>query len=267
MRWQLLGPLRLTDPQVQLPVTPKANTVLSLLLCRCNTVVPVSALFEESWGTQPPKSARTTLHTYILRLRRALATALSTTPEKVAREMLVTHTNGYRLAVDARELDITEFAALGRKGTAARKAGNPHQAAELYRCALDLWKGPPLADVPCGRALEAEIVRLNELQLAVNERRVALQLDLGQNHEALGEIAALARRHRMNENLHGLLMLALYRAGRRSEALDVFRQLRGLLVDELGIEPQSSLQGLHQEMLSSDFDIGTSNVATKFLPE
>lgn len=265
MKWQLLGPVQLTEPPVQLPVTPKANTVLSLLLCRCGTVVPVSALVDECWGAEPPRSARTTLQTYILRLRRALATALATTPETVAREILVTYTGGYRLVIDAGELDISNFAALARDGAACHNAGNAWQATELFDRALGLWKGPPFADVPCGPALQAEAVRLTELQMAINERRIAIQLDFGRSHEALGEIAALTSLHPMNENLHGLLMLALHQAGRRSEALDVFRRLRVLLVEELGVEPQANLRNLYQEMLSDSPDIGTSTVTTRFL--
>lgn len=252
MRWQLLGQLQLSDPEARLEVTPKARTVLALLLCRGDSVVPASALCDEIWADRLPKSARTTLQTYVVHLRRSLGQVIGAPASRVAEATLITCGQGYRLVVGAGEVDMNEFCRLRGAGVAARQAGQHHEAAAHLREALSLWKGPPLADVPCGPALEAEVARLNEVRLDVEEQLVALRLELGQSHEALGEAVGMVRRHPTNENMNALLMIALHRAGRRPDALKTFHELRSTLVDELAIEPGNGLQDLYQAVLASD---------------
>lgn len=267
MRWQLLGQVQLREPGTGLRVTPKARTVLALLLCRRDSVVPVSALCDELWGDRLPKSARTTVQTYVVHLRRALAQELGTTVEQVAEQTLTTCGQGYRLMVDVGEVDTSEFCRLSREGAAAREAGRYQEAVACFQDALALWNGPPLADVPCGLALDAEVARLNEAHLAVEEQMVALHLDLGHSHEALGEIAGMVRRHPANENMHALQMIALHRVGRRSDALKTFHQLRSTLVDELAMEPTKSLQALYQAVLASDPMVQGLQATTTFLSQ
>lgn len=267
MRWQLLGPVQLNDPEARLSVTPKARTVLALLLCRGDSVVPASALFDEIWGDRLPKSARTTLQTYVVHLRQALAEAVGTTVDRVAEETLTTRGPGYRLVVGGGEVDMTEFCRLSGEGAAARQAGQYREGVAHLQDALALWKGPPLADVPCGPALEAEAARLNEVHLAAEEHLVALRLDLGQSHEALGEAVGMVRRHPANENMNALLMIALHRAGRRPDALKTFHQLRSTLVDDLAIEPRSGLQDLYQAVLVSDPVVDSPEAMATFLSE
>lgn len=235
-----------------LPTASKPRKVLALLLTHANQMVPNLALIEELWDENPPKSAMTTLQTYILHLRKSLSAGLGMESSTVAEKILVTKANGYLFKVQSGELDLHRFEQLAARGRKALAEGDNDSAAELLRSALGLWRGPALDDIQAGRLLEAQIIRLEELRLTTLEQRIEADLRLGRHHEVLCELAALATHHSFNENLHAQLMLALHRSGRRSDALMVFRRLRTALTEELGLEPSLKIQQLHQAILSSD---------------
>ena len=69
MRISVLGSL---DAELKgipiLPTAAKPRQILALLAIYANQVLPVSALMQEIWGDAPPRSALTTLQTYILQL-------------------------------------------------------------------------------------------------------------------------------------------------------------------------------------------------------
>lgn len=250
---QLLGPMaaRMGDVSI-LPSAGKPRQALALLALQANQVVSVPMLMEEIWGTELPRSAPTTLQTYILQLRRKLNAATPLRSGGPAKTILTTVHGGYRLELPAESIDSHEFVELLGRGQEALRRSDDATAVRLLRQALDLWRGLMLVDVTHGRMLEIEVLRLEESRLGAIELRIAAELRLGRHMELLGELTALAAEHRMHESLHAQLMVALYRAGRPGAALEVFRQLRVTLIDELGLEPCPSLQRLHQAVLNAD---------------
>ena len=227
--------------------TPQQRALLALLLLNANQVVSRDRLIDELWGPSPPPSAPKLVQVYVSRLRKALD------PGRVDHgdELLVTQAPGYVLRVPWEEIDLRRFEHLSEDGRRALATGAPALAAETLRQALELWRGAPLADFTFEGFAEAEIGRLDELRLAALEDRIDADLDLGRA-ELAGELEALIARHPLRERLRGQLMLALYRAGRQSEALAVFRDARERLVEEVGVEPGPALRRLERAILEQD---------------
>jgi DNA-binding SARP family transcriptional activator len=245
---QLLGPLSASlGTRTITPNAAKQRKVLALLAVNAGRVVTVSALIEELWGDRPPRSASTTLQTYIFHLRNSMAVDMSR--ERVASEFLRTRHSGYQLECHT---DVEEFRRHPPAGRAGGAAGDPQTRTDLLGRALDLWRGPALSDVRQGRILETEAASLEETRLGVLERRIQADLALHRHADILGELTLLVARHPMNENFWGLLMTALYRAGHAARALDAFQRLRTILDDELGIDPSLRMQRLYQAILSGD---------------
>ncbi|MFJ1625155.1 BTAD domain-containing putative transcriptional regulator [Streptomyces sp. NPDC088190] len=237
------------------PTAPKPRQVLALLALHADQVVPVATLIEELWNDRPPRSARTTLQTYVLQLRDLIATALRRDPEgaepRSAKDVLVTTPGGYLLNTAGGTSDVREFERLAGLGYRAMDAGDFPGAARQLGDALSLWSGSALADVQTGTQLEMETRRLEETRLCALDQRIEADLRLGRHRELLGELTVLVSRYRTHENLHGQFMLALHRSGRRSEALDVYQRLRAVLVRELGFEPSAGLRRLQRSILMS----------------
>lgn len=235
------------------PTAPKPRQVLALLALHADQVVPVATLIEELWGERPPRSARTTLQTYVLQLRELISTALERapqgTPERTAKDVLVTSPGGYLLNTAGGASDVREFERLAGIGYRAMDAGDFAGAARQLRDALALWTGSALADVQTGTQLEMQTRRLEETRLCALDQRLEADLRLGRHRELLGELTVLVSRYRTHENLHGQFMLALHRSGRRSEALDVYQRLRNALVRELGLEPSAGLRRMQRSIL------------------
>ncbi|MBO2457457.1 AfsR/SARP family transcriptional regulator [Actinomadura violacea] len=232
-------------------LAPKPRKILALLLLNANKIVSTSSLMTELWGDRPPKSAVTTLQTYVLHLRKALGRIWGMSLPKIAQDILTTHTNGYMLSAPLGTIDLHVYDELVSTGHRALESGDVKRAVAHFEEALTLWSGPPLADVPAGRLLETEITRLTEDRLSTLEGRISADLRLGRHHQLLGELAALVGQHSFHEGLHEKYMLALYRSGRRHQALDVYQRLRSALVNELGIDPSPRLQQLHRSILAS----------------
>jgi SARP family transcriptional regulator, regulator of embCAB operon len=247
----LLGPLsaRLNDRPVA-PSAAKQRQVLALLALNAGRVVTISTLVEELWGEHPPRSYATTLQTYILQLRNALADALSGSP--AARALLGTRHCGYLMEDDVCQTDVDEFARLIRVGRAAAETGDHLAASEQLGRALQLWRGPALVDVRIGRVLELEVASLEQTRLGVLERRIEADLALGRHADMLGELTLTAARNPMNENLCAFLMITLYRSGHVGRSLETFHRLRSILQHELGVEPCPRLQRLQMAILARD---------------
>src|SRR5262249_29825634 len=202
------------------------------------------------WGDYPPPTARVTVQNYVKRLRRTLG--------DVGHSRIVTRPGGYLIRVAAHELDLTQFEALQAQARdAARRGEWPGVSTRLHR-ALALWRDRPLADVPCDRLEVRELPRLDEMRVQALEARAGADLHLGLHGEMLGELAQLVAAHPLRERLRGLLMLALYRAGRQGDALATYRRGRQVRVRDLGVEPGPELRRLHQQILTADpgLDLG-----------
>lgn len=230
------------------PSPPKVRQVLALLMVRANQIVHPDVLIEELWGHHPPKSAMTTLQTYIYHLRRMFAEEdLDTRGE----EFLVTQHPGYVLRVPRQALDTETFEELLTRGRGELEDGSTARAAGLLREALALWAGPPLANVSQGSILEAHVVRLEELQTHALQLRIQADLALGRHRELIGELRSLTAAHPLDEWVSTQLITALARSGRRSEALAAYRRVRAALQNELGLDPSIEVQQVLQDVLSA----------------
>ncbi len=243
--FRLMGPMEFYDGnQWQGIGSAKQRALLAVLLLKANQVVSLEQLIAELWDDHPPTSASNLVAGYAWRLRRAL--------DDRDGEFLTTRSPGYRLVVAAESIDIGECKRLVRQAHADLAAGLPEAAVEGFDAALALWRGVPLADVRPTPLVTAEVARLEETRIATVEARIGAELELGRHGMLLPELKVLVSQHPLRERLHAHLMTALYRDGQQAVALGVYRDLRRLLVDELGIEPSVSLRNLEQRILRND---------------
>ncbi|MFD7868724.1 BTAD domain-containing putative transcriptional regulator [Streptomyces sp. NPDC059783] len=266
-----LGALEVRENGVSItPTAPKPRQVLALLALHADQVVPVSVLVEELWGSKPPRSARTTLQTYVLQVRDLIAVALlkdpPDRPARTSKEVLVTAPGGYMLVSGDGVSDVREFDRLAGIGYRAMDAGDFPRAAETLRQALDLWTGEPFSGVQAGAQLGMEVKRLEETRLCALDQRIDADLRLGRHRELLAELTVLVSRYRTHENLHAQFMIALHRSGRRGEALGLYRRLRNTLVHELGIEPSARLARLQKSLLATPVDDGRNPLNGSVMP-
>jgi DNA-binding SARP family transcriptional activator len=241
---RLLGPLELHSGGVdRAPTTPKLLQLLAMLLIRPGKTVHIDSLVHELWNDTPPRSVRRTLHTYVHHLRRHLD------PEGEG-GLLVTSPPGYRLDVDAGVIDVSEFQRLHRVGRELLAEGDNTAAAHAFRTALDLWSGPPLANIHCGPTLAAYTVYLLEHRRNARDLWIEAEILAGRHREMLGVLRSLTTANPLDETLHGQLIRALWLSGRRSDALASYQWLRARRDDELGVDPCAELRELHRELLS-----------------
>jgi SARP family transcriptional regulator, regulator of embCAB operon len=255
MRFEIkvLGPLEVTLGGVSVvPTATKPSQLLAMLALNAGHVVTVSALMDELWDSRPPRSGIPTLQTYILHLRRKLQGALAQSGEQSSKDILITRRTGYLLDVQPQDVDAVKYHELSMAGRRAVNGGDYTTAARLLGSALDLWRGPALGDVPTGPQLEIEAMRLEENRLSDLELRIDADLRLGRHHQLLGELATLCARHPMLENFTAQFMLALYRSGRRCQALSAYQRLRDTVVEQLGLDPSPRLRQLHRAILAGD---------------
>ncbi|MGH6655853.1 MAG: AfsR/SARP family transcriptional regulator [Actinocrinis sp.] len=250
---RVLGPLSVEEQRVSIvPSASKPRQVLALLALRADRVVTVPTLVEELWGAQAPRSAATTLQTYVLQLRRLIGAALAPDPGRTAKDVLVTRHGGYLLEVQPGRIDAEEFGELAAAGRQAYESGDDRAASDLLSRALALWRGSALLDVRVGRVLELDVLGLEEARMGALERRLAADLRLGRHSALIGELRVLVARYPMHENLCMQLMLAFYRSGNSWRALEAFHALRNALNCELGLEPSTRVHRLQQAILRGD---------------
>ncbi|MDQ4010689.1 MAG: NB-ARC domain-containing protein [Actinomycetota bacterium] len=240
MDFEVLGPLRVRHGGQSARLSaPMSRTVLGVLLTRANTPVPVDVLVDALWAGQRDPRAAKKLQLHMHRLRRILDD-----PARIRFEH-----GGYTLQVHPGELDAARFESALAEGTAVSE---PARAVALLRTALGLWRGEPFSDVIDLPLLRAEADRLAERRLAGLAHLYAAELACGHANAIIPELVELAARHPMREQLQGLLMTALYQAGRQAEALEVYHRTRGALVEQLGLEPGNELQRLEHAILTGD---------------
>lgn len=225
LRFCLLGPVRAWRGTAEVDVgSPQQRLVLAVLLVARGRAVSHDQLLDAVWGEDHPRTAISILRTYVSRLRAVLGG-----------DAVVSVGNGYALVAGTTDLaDVEELSRQGR-----------------YAEALALWQGEPLAGL-AGDYAEVQRTHLSERRLTLLERRIGEDIEMGRHAEVVPELTVLCAEHPTREQLAGLLMLALYRSGRRAEAIGVFTDTRKLLDDELGIDPSVELADLHYKILTGD---------------
>ena len=246
MDFRILGPLEVLDEDrpVALP-GGRGRALLALLILHAGEVVSTARLIDELWGERPPPTVTTALQGLVSNLRKRLE------PAKAGGEapaVLRTTPPGYVLAVDPIRVDSNLFRRLLEEASGAAAS---ERSARLLR-ALSLWRGPALAEFTYQPFAQREITALEELRLVAIEERVEADLVLGRHGRLVAELEALVAEHPFRERVRGQLMVALCRAGRQAEALEVYRDAREALVEELGIEPGPGLRQLEQAILRQD---------------
>ena len=238
---RVLGPVELFDGNDVVRLRRAEQTLLAALAARVGERVPVDALVEALWPAGPPPSARKTLQGHILRLRRAVGPAA-----------ILERDGGYRLDPELVEVDATRVTRLVAAAREALRRGDAEVAIGLLGEVNEAFRGEPYEGVPDTAVPAGEVQRLVELRVAVVEDSAEAQLDLGQGERCIGELEAFVQANPYRERAWGLLMRALYQAGRPADALAAFGRARVLLAAELGIEPGPALRDVEQAILTHD---------------
>jgi DNA-binding SARP family transcriptional activator len=242
---RILGPLEVSDETGHVALGgPKQRGLLAILVLQAGSVVPTERLIDLLWGEEAPKTATASLQNAVGRLRRVLGA-----------DVLVTHAPGYVLKVGPDQIDARRFE---RALSDARRLPAEERRDRL-QAALDLWRGPALAEFAFDDFAQSEIRRLEELRLIVLGERIDADLELGRHGDVISQLEALVRDHPLRETFRRQLMLALYRAGRQAEALEVYQDARARFIDELGIEPGPDLKRLQSEILRHESGLAVSD--------
>jgi DNA-binding SARP family transcriptional activator/pimeloyl-ACP methyl ester carboxylesterase len=259
VRVRLLGPVEIEDDEGGSHVlgAAKERSLVASLALAGGTVVSTDALLWALWGEDPPSAARKTLQTYVWNLRQTLGA-----------DRVVTDPVGYRLRIEADDVDVHRFRSLVSSGDAALRAGRAGEARLHLAEALGLWRDDPFTGVAQHTGLAAEAVRLQQERLSALEARIGADLAVGLHRELVGELEQLVRQHPFRERLWGHLMIALYRSGRQADALAAYQRVRAVLLDELGLEPGGDLRRIEGAVLrheppaasglDDDIDTGTA---------
>jgi DNA-binding SARP family transcriptional activator len=251
--FRILGPLDVRVDGTSVPIGgPKQRALLALLLLSANRVVSRDRLIGELLSDQVAASADHALRVQVWRLRKALGRGSDDEPRLIGRAP------GYLLRVEPGELDLEAFEQTVAQGRNALADGRAEEAADALYAAATLWRGRPLADLEFEPFARVEVERLEELRLTAVEERVEAELVLGRHALLVPELERLVADHPFRERVRGQLILALYRSGRQAEGLEVYRETRKLLNDELGLEPGLGLKELEKAILVHDPALATT---------
>ncbi|MFJ5721662.1 AfsR/SARP family transcriptional regulator [Streptomyces sp. NPDC093149] len=243
MRIGLLGPLALDTGTGPRPVGgPRLRALLARLVLDAGRAVRPEALVEALWAESPPVDQANALQSLVSRLRRVLGDPA----------LLTSGPAGYRLAVEADAVDAVRFEQLARSGRQLHARARPAEAAATLREALDLWRGPALADVREAPFAGAEAERLERARLAALGDRIEADLALGADPDLIAELESLTADHPLHEGLHAQLIRALAVGGRGAEALAAYQRLRGTLADTFGSDPGPQVQAAHLAVLRGE---------------
>ena len=248
MRFQILGALEAEGPTACGTISAAMPRRVLALLLNYNRTVTVSSLVDELWDTRPPKLARKTVQTYIYTLRKHLD-GPGAGPSRIESSPL-----GYKIRVQAGELDYWEFEDAVQQGLAELRGGDPRRALERWRGAQRLWRGAMLADVRLGSLLQPIVTRVEGDLLRLREQVIDVALDLDEYRDLLPELELLAATNPLHEGFHAQLMTALNGAGDRGRALSVFTGLRDRMVESLGLDPSPRLVELQKQIIEGTLD-------------
>jgi DNA-binding SARP family transcriptional activator len=249
VEFRVLGPIEVIHGGQAFAVGgARARAVLAVLLLNANRVVSADRLARELWPDLEPDRAAANLQVRLTELRRALRSAGEA-------DRLVTRPPGYIFLAGADELDVLRFEQLAAAGRAALASADAAGAARLLTDSLALWRGPALADLGDAAFAGTERARLQDARLDAVESRVDALLACGRHQETIAELAELTAKHPLRERFWAQRLLALYRCGRQADALRAYRELRAVLVEQLGIEPGPELRQLEGRILRQDSEL------------
>lgn len=245
MRYTLLGPVEMDFEDMPLAVKrPRCRAVLAYLLLHANHVVSTRQLIDALWGGSEPQTARSQIQADISALRRVCRDAGAKIPVE-------SRSPGYSIAVDDGELDLDVFRRSMTRARQEAARGDSRSAVRLIRKALSLWQGMPLADIAVSYAESAQ-TQLTSLRLTAYEDLADLEIGEGHHGALIDDLMPLVAAHPLHENLRVKLMLALYRSGRQTAALEQARELRSLLAEQQGLTPGRKFTEMEQAILHAD---------------
>ncbi|CAM5660446.1 DNA-binding transcriptional activator of the SARP family [Streptomyces sp. KS_5] len=245
----ILGPLLIGDGQRTVGLrAKKIRVMLTMLALNPGQVVAFDELIDELWGEVPLKNTRNALQANVKRMRKALAEFGFEDPDQT---LIRTVDNGYMLDVPEEALDAHRFLRMAEKG-AGLVGARPYEARDLLRQSLSMWRGPALLDVSDGPRCRAVALRLDEQRKTAREDLIEAQLQAGEAGVVVAELKQLLAQYPERERFSEQLMIALYRCGRQSEAIDIFHRTRKWLDEELGLKPSRRLHSTYQAILMQD---------------
>ncbi|MBO0856796.1 MAG: FHA domain-containing protein [Nocardia sp.] len=245
---RVLGPVRLSIDGVPVPVGgPKPRTLLAALAVNRRRAVSSQALADIVWNEQPPDSYQASLQVFVSNIRKALR---NSGVDSAA--VLRTESSGYRLEIADDDCDLGRFETTRKAGEQASAAGEHDVASRLFGQALDQWSGAALDDLAGTRFADTFATAMNEERLLVASARIDAEITCGRASSVVGELVSMTDAHPLREPLWAQLITALYLSGRQADALDACRRVRGVLADELGIDPGPTLVDLEQRVLRQE---------------
>jgi DNA-binding SARP family transcriptional activator len=244
-KFNILGPVvvEARDRVVEIKGALRRILLIALLVAE-GRLVPVESLIEELWASSPPQNVENALQAHVSRLRRSLELL---EPERPVPRLELFST-GYRLAADPDEIDISAFLR-ALEEVRQNPAMAPQEAVRRLRSALSLWRGEPFGGVSGGQLCSLAAARYQESRTTALELLFDYELRLGRHSAIVPELSELVRAAPLNERLCEQLMVALYRSGRQTDALALYRQMRSRLNEELGVEPSPALQAYERAIL------------------
>jgi DNA-binding SARP family transcriptional activator len=250
-RFCVLGTLEVIGAHAVVPLgSPKQRRLLAALISRVGEPVSVDALVDAVWEGAAPRSAGKTLQGYVVHLRQALA---ETVDSSARRATIVTAPGGYRLDADHPDaVDAVRFTSLLNRGRQAAAVGDWTSARVFVAEGLALWRGPAYAEFAGSQFAAAEAARLEELRLVASDTQFEIDLALGEDATLVPELEKALGEQPTRERLWELLIRALYRAGRQSDALVAYVRVRKVLAEELGVDPGPGLEAVHAAVLAQD---------------
>ncbi|MDB1090331.1 BTAD domain-containing putative transcriptional regulator [Streptomyces sp. ACA25] len=243
-RFRVLGPLEIhtsAGVAIDLPQARQRELLSILLLC-ANQPLSADRLISALWGNRPSRSAPVTLRSHLSSIRRLLLMI----------PRLETHSRGYLFRLEPGELDVDDFERSAARGSELFQQGAHARAVPLLRDALDLWRDPPLSDLPQTAYMQVVADRLTDERRSVQAAWVDARLAQGDHAGLAGWLSAQLATDQLNEHMWAQLMTALYLGGRRIDALDAYNRVRNLLASEFGLQPGEELRELHARILNGE---------------